>query len=200
MKRGRVGTIHRTVALASAFFILGICVLSFFSIRVCASPTKSNSGFQIDLFCQNGGKGINASCLEPFYVGDRIMLFANVTYNQEPVQSILVAFQVNNPSGAVLLTAIEVTNASGIASTEFTITKDVYIIFPSVWASFSTTSPAQKTVIDFMSFEVLPVPTVGGISESAANSAGYMLTRVAIVEILIASLLIVFARFRKEVK
>jgi len=183
----------QALTIVFLFFILSVCVLSYLS-----TSAEGATGWQIDLFCQYGGLGKNVECPALIYVGARIILFASVTYNGLPVQSILVAFQVDKPNGSQLLIAVQQTNASGIATTSFTITANSYPIFPSTWNSTATTSPAQKTVSDSMLFQILPLRPVGGLSLTTPNSTVNLDTRAMIAEVLIASGLIVSAKFRKD--
>ena len=181
-------------ALALAlFFVLGGCILLSLSPLAAGS-----SGFQIDLFCQYGGRGHDVPCPVAIVVGDRIILFAYVTYDNTPVKDVLVAFQVNNPQGSPLLIAVEPTNASGYATTQFTMSENDYSTFPSWWNSTATTSPAQNSVSDSMPFEVIPRLLVGGISIPVTISTAHAPTWTILVEILIAPALIIFAKIRKR--
>lgn len=199
-------TVCKSLILASLFLVLGFHILLFFPLA-----KGSDSGWEIDLFCQYGGVGKNEPSSPLFYVGDRIELSARVTYNQEPVQCVLVAIQVNNPQGFPLIVTTAQTNALGYATTNFTITENVYPVFPSLWESIATTSPTQPTVNDTMQILILPrpvpfhppppIPSVGGISSLVPGSAVHTYTRAVFVEILIASVaMIVFAKFRKLFK
>jgi hypothetical protein len=181
----------KVLMIVALIFVMGISILLFFFI-----PVEGDSGWKIDLFCQHGGLGENVTS-SPFIVGSRIILFAYVTYNQKPMQSVLVAFQVDNPQGSPLLTTTERTNASGIATTNFTITRNNYPSFPSLWEAIATASPAQTTIIDTMPFLIFS-PIVGGISSSIPASFAFTLATATLIEILIASALLVFARFRRH--
>jgi len=187
-----VETLFKALMVVALFFVLGICIVSLFSISA-----EGDSGLEIDLFCQHGGLGRGVAS-SPFIVGSRIILFAYVTYNQEPVPSVLVAFQVNNPQGSLLLIAVEPTNASGYATTNFTITENSYSSFPSLWEAIATASPAQNTVNDTMPFLILSPLTVGGISSSTQALATRSFAKDLFAELLAASVLTVFAKFRKR--
>lgn len=164
---GEIGVraIFKALLVASLCLALGLHISLFFPFTI-----ASNSGWSIDLFCQHGGVGNNVTSSSPFIVGDLISLFAYVTYNQVPVQSVLVAFQVNNPQGSLVLVTTAQTNASGIAATNFTITENVYPVFPSLWEAIATASPAQQTVSDTMPFSVIERLTVT-ISPTSASIA-----------------------------
>jgi hypothetical protein len=141
--------------LATLFLALGAHIILSVPFAV-----ASNSGWSIDLFCQHGGVGKNVAAYPPFVVGERIDLFALVTYNQAPVRSVLVAFQVSSPQGSPVLVTTGQTNASGIATTNFTITESTYPLFPSSWESIATASPAQTTINDTMPFTMIEELTV----------------------------------------
>ena len=192
MKRAFPAAFKAPIVVA-LLLILGIFMCLLLSISVAGS-----SGWNIDLFCQNGGRGSGVAASSPFIVGSRIILFAYVTYNQEPVGFILVAFQVNNPEGSKVLVAVEQTNSSGYATTNFTISEHSYASFPSVWEAIVTTSPAQRTVNDTMQFLIIPSPTVGGISQSATALARRAFEIDVFVELLTASALAALVRFRKR--
>jgi hypothetical protein len=150
-----VKAIFKTLVFLSLFVTLGFCIPLFFPFAM-----ASNSGASIDLFCQHGGVGENVPAYPPFFVGQLINLFAYVTYNQAPVRSVLVAFQVDNPQGFPILETTSQTNASGYATTNFTITQSLYSFFPSSWEAIATTSPAQHSVNDTMQFIVIERLTV----------------------------------------
>ncbi len=186
--------VHKALLLALLFSVLGVCIISSLSPSV-----EGNSGWQIDLLCEYGGGGKNVACPVPFVAGANITLWAYVTYNQAPVLSVLVAFQVDKPNGSQLLVSVRQTNASGYAATNFKITENLYPIFPSNWNCTATTSPAQDSISDSMPFRVLP-RLVGGISMSIPPLAAHTQTRTLFVEILIAPALLIFAKFRKRAK
>lgn len=140
---------YGVIVLIFVVLIFGFCVHESFSIS-----TESNDGWSIDLFCRHDGVGKNTTSGN-ILVGELINLFAYVTYNGMPVQSVLVAFQVNNPNGSLVIINTAQTNASGYAEIEFRITPDVYPLFPSLWESFATISPTQQTVTDIMPFSIV---------------------------------------------
>jgi len=183
-------TISKTL-LVALFLVVGMCTLCFLSITA-----DGTTGWTIDLFSQNGGQGQNVTS-SPFNVGSEIILFAYVTYNGKPAQSVLVAFEVENPLGNPLLTTVQPTNSSGYATTNFIISQNNYPVFPSWWEAIATTSPSQNTVKDTMPFQVLAPLTVGGISSPIPTSIALQLVTTVFIEILIASVLIVTtAKFR----
>jgi hypothetical protein len=140
-------------------------LLVFLTISLCVFPLicfqVKGAGWNIDLFSGNGGHGKNIPS-KPFAVRQRIFLFAYVTYNQEPVISVLVSFQVDDPKNSSRLVSTAQTNSSGYAVINFTLTENSYPPSPDFWTAVATTSPAQETVIDTMPFCVLY--NVGGFS------------------------------------
>jgi hypothetical protein len=83
--------------------------------------SESPSG-KIDLFTQKepySGKGPNTPS-DAFGPQELVILYAFVTYNEMPVQNLLVAFYVQTPNGASFSLS-EKTNSSGIATINFTI-------------------------------------------------------------------------------
>jgi hypothetical protein len=173
----------RVLALAFLFLILAVCILSSLSYSA-----EGDSGWQIDLFCQSGGGGKDVPCPVPLYVGMQIILYAHVTYNQAPACSVLVAFQVDNPQGDKFLIAVSLTNAFGYATTNFTISKYSYPIFPSWWNSTATTTCHLKFSHSLQSVEFPYLIRIQPLSKH--NSA--------LVEIVVASGLIVPAEFLKK--
>ncbi|MGB9756486.1 MAG: CARDB domain-containing protein [Candidatus Bathyarchaeales archaeon] len=83
--------------------------------------SESPSG-KIDLFTQKepySGKGPNNPS-DSFSPQEIVILYAFVTYNEMPVQNLLVAFYVQTPNGTSFSFS-EKTNSSGIATINFTI-------------------------------------------------------------------------------
>jgi hypothetical protein len=82
---------------------------------------EASDGRKIDAFTQKGGKGPSATC-PPFILGEEVILYANVTYNEWPIQSKDVTFQVVEPNGDCFFISGR-TNASGIAKASFLLPK-----------------------------------------------------------------------------
>lgn len=186
-------SLHRVLMLVSMIFVLGFCFLSLSALL-----TKGDPGWEIDLFGYgHGGFGKGIAATPPFIVGERIVLYAFVAYEGMPVQSILVAFQVDNPESSQLIASTQQTNASGYATINFTITENVYPHYPSSWNSVVTTSPSGKTFNDTMPFRVLP-RHVGGVSFHVPVLATQTYARIIMINVLIASVLIVFSKTRRK--
>jgi hypothetical protein len=118
------------------------------------SPLSSTDEPLLDLFNQKGGYGINQTS-DTFAPDEIVILFAYLTFNQEPVEGKLVAFQVINPLNVTVAYRSALTSASGIAVTNFTIP---YAVPPEevigLWKVVGTASVAEITVIDMLYFYV----------------------------------------------
>jgi hypothetical protein len=183
-------TIFRVLVFLFPLLTLIFNVLPAFSLF---APAKS-VGWEIDLFSLRGGIGKNVSGAS-FGPGERITLFAYVTYSQMPVQAVLVAFQVNNPQDVPVILNTAQTNSSGYAEIDFTITQYVYPPSSSMWKAIATTSPTQQTVTDVMLFYI--VFLLGGTSISIQTPT---CTYALIIETFVALALIVNAKIRKNLK
>lgn len=105
----------------AAMLAITIILLSFTlaNLRIAFS---SDDGGKIDVFTQKqpySGAGLNMPS-DAFGPEEVVILYANVTYNQAPLENMVAAFDVLIPSGkSFSLTAK--TNSSGIATVNFTI-------------------------------------------------------------------------------
>jgi len=81
----------------------------------------------LDLYSQQpdpySGKGPNQPC-DAFQPQATVILYANLTYNDEPVANKEVTFQVFDPNNNTILIRVAKTNEYGIASTEFQISSN----------------------------------------------------------------------------
>ena len=83
---------------------------------------SDNTGGKIDLFTQKepySGKGLNTPS-DAFAPGEVVILYALVTYNEKPLQRLIVTFRVQSPINETFSLSSK-TNASGIATINFTI-------------------------------------------------------------------------------
>jgi len=104
------------VTLIIAAFLVGMLVASM------PVGYGKGSGGRIDVFTQKepySGRGINVHS-DAFGPEEFALLYALVTYNDAPVQSILVAYEVRLPNGTSF-TRSSVTNSSGISTANFTV-------------------------------------------------------------------------------
>jgi hypothetical protein len=113
-----------------------------------AGPLSSEA--VLDLYTNKGGFGANMPG-GSFDIGNRIFLYANVTYNGWPVQSIMVSYEALDPNDAVRLIRIAYTNGSGIAQINFTLPS------PSgTWTAVATAYVGGIDVMDEVTFQVNP--------------------------------------------
>lgn len=158
---------HLRVAGVMAFAVLFIMLSSLLAATVAAD----SSGWVMDLFSQRGGQGQDAPSL-PYLLDSNVILYAHITYNQDPVASIFVAFQVDTQSGPPLLLGTAPTNTTGYSSINFTITGDIVSVVPSDLKVFATASPTQQTFNDTMTIPIvayIPPGPVGGVAFPISN-------------------------------
>lgn len=96
------------------------------------------------------GEGPNVEC-DAFAPQQEVLLRAKVTYNLDPVEGKLVAFEVHDSRDNIIITRTATTNADGIAEVTFRI--------PSMpnfgdWLAIVTVDVAETTVADTMPFKV----------------------------------------------
>jgi hypothetical protein len=120
---------------------------------------SESSGGKIDLFTQKepyGGKGPNNPS-DAFGPQELVILYAFVTYNDMPIQNLLVAFYVQTPSGTSFSLS-EKTNSSGIATINFTIPWPCENISESEvfgeWYALANTVIGDKRFQDSLTFKV----------------------------------------------
>jgi hypothetical protein len=124
--------------------------------------TINPSARKIDLFTQKepySGRGINNSS-DTFSprLDSEVIFYALVTYNEEPLESFQVGFQVNSPNSlpGFPLLASAITNASGIAMISFRLRQFGYQeqnLF-GTWHGVATVEIAGAVVSDTLTFRV----------------------------------------------
>jgi hypothetical protein len=120
---------------------------------------SSSSGVTIDLFSEKehfNGKGPNVPC-DAFGPEENVVLCALVTYDDVPVENLLVAFSVRPPTNVAFgLTAR--TGPDGIARVNFTISTPSASINESdvfgVWLAHASALMSDEVYQDTMSFKV----------------------------------------------
>jgi hypothetical protein len=125
-----------------------------------AGPTVKgeSEGWQVDVCTKKqpyGGAGLNQSS-DSFAPTEPVLLYANVTYNEYPVQSMIVLFQVSGPSNPtqnVTLSLSAVSNHVGVAETNFSVPwlppKPETVVF-GLW----TVTARIENASDFLFFKV----------------------------------------------
>jgi hypothetical protein len=125
-------------------------------------PDPPAGGPALDVYTQKGGIGPD----EPggqFVAGELVYLISQVTYNNDPVQRKLVAFEVTSPLNESVLRSA-VTDEKGFASISFR-----PLSLPSsngTWKAISVVDIAKTVAWDTVSFQVVFIPPVGGYSST----------------------------------
>jgi len=114
-----------------------------------AQPDPPPPGRLLDLCTQKGGVGPD----EPggaFLAGEIVELLSRVTYNDWPVQNILVLFQVIEPLGSTVVVQADATDENGWANISFRIATlpESY----GLWTAVSVAAIADETVWDTLNF------------------------------------------------
>jgi len=112
------------------------------------------SGRNIDVFTQypypHGGQGPHEPS-EAFAPQDEVILYANVTYNDWPVQSVSVVFTVSDSEDEFLTLLTDTTNENGVAQVSLRIpSTDVF----GSWSVLATVQLADEVCSDTLTFEV----------------------------------------------
>ncbi len=130
-------------------------------------PDPPSEGL-LDVYTQRGGQGPG----QPggsFTVGEEVDLVSKVTYSGNPVQQKLVAFQVENPVGEIIVVRTTTTNQNGLATISFIIPIDAASV--GTWSGISTVDIAGVTAWDTITFQVTFSVPVGGFSISMKGNA-----------------------------
>jgi hypothetical protein len=163
-----------------AFAIALLIVLANFAVlSMCVGqPTDS---VQIDVFTQKqpySGRGYNMPS-DAFGPQDIVILYGEVLKDNQPVNNILVAFDVETPNGANF-TISSSTNSSGIATVNFTIaTPPINITQTEVfgyWTVIGTVLYAGQVYSDTLTFQVdwvIKLLTVRTIDENLTSRSTF---------------------------
>ncbi len=103
-----------------------------------------------------GGQGLNETS-DMFRPQKTVPLWANVTYNAEPVQSKLVTFEIINPKGEVVAVRVAYTDENGVARTEFGIPwpcEDPWETIFGEWTVVASVDIRCTVVKDWLRFKV----------------------------------------------
>jgi hypothetical protein len=140
---------HKTIPVA---MILLIILAASMFLYTGLAPVSAKSGAVIDVFTQKtpSGKGINQSS-DGFEPQELVVLYANVTYNEDPVVNENVGFQVNDPTGATVLNRGMATGANGIATVSFRLPTNVTF---GTWIAIAKVEVSSEKVQDTLTFRV----------------------------------------------
>jgi parallel beta-helix repeat protein len=108
----------------------------------------------IDLYTQKepySGRGPNQPS-DAFGPQEKVFLYAEVTYNYDPVANKPVGFVVTDPKGGTVLDRSNMTNEQGIAEINFTLTSDPSLF--GIYFAVATVSVSEHTANDTLTFEV----------------------------------------------
>jgi hypothetical protein len=115
-------------------------------------------GRAIDVYTQYpepyGGQGVNATS-DMFWPQEEVILYANVTYNEWPVQNKDVTFQVIAPDGTTMTTLVDRTDENGVATVSFRMNwpcEDPEDLFGE-WTVIASVDIAGQVVRDFLWFK-----------------------------------------------
>ena len=139
-----------------------IAILLSFTQANMKMVSSSDTARKIDLFTQKmpfNGMGINHSS-DAFEPQELVILYALVTYNEDPIANKLVTFQVNNLANAfqnITVVGVSSTNQSGIAQFSFRIpwpSENAEQIVFGEWSAIATVDIAEQVVVDTLTFQV----------------------------------------------
>ena len=129
--------------------------LAFANMKIAFS---NYTGRKIDLFTQKepySGKGPNMPS-DAFGLGEEVQIYALATYNEYPVQSLLVAFQIlgpQNPVENISFCRVAFTDEMGVATISFRISHLNETTFGE-WTVIGNTKIGDLTFTDTVSFKV----------------------------------------------
>ena len=127
-----------------------IAILLSFTLANMKFAHSSDAGGKIDLFTQKepySGKGLNMPS-DAFSPQEVVILYASVTYNETPIQNLLVAFHVKIPNNTSFSLTAK-TNSSGIATVDFAIPQKCV----NVSEAFGKWFAVAKVLIEDEAFE-----------------------------------------------
>jgi hypothetical protein len=158
-------------------------------------PDPPIEGRLLDVYTQRGGIGPGQLGGE-FVAGEEVNLISLVSYNDDPVQQKLVAFQVQNPLGEFVTIRTAITNEDGIAMISFRI--PATLGSNGTWRAISVVDIAEQIAWDTIYFGVKYVPPLGGGSTSLKQDATVDLLTPYDASILAAVLAIVALKRRRK--
>jgi hypothetical protein len=150
-------TVEREVRRgALAMFLLVIVTSALVHVKTVS--VEAQSGRVIDLFTQRGGIGVNQSS-DMFQPQELVVLYALVTYNDNPIANKLVAFHADGPSNPFeneTAGGSSSTNERGIAEFSFRIPWPVEMPEAKVfgeWTVIATVDVADQRLVDTLTFK-----------------------------------------------
>lgn len=153
----RLCTVEREVRSGALAMFLLVMVASAL-VHVKTVSVEAQSGRVVDLFTQRGGIGVNQSS-DMFQSQELVILYALVTYNDNPIANKLVAFHADGPSNPFeneTAGGSSSTNESGIAEFSFRIPWPVEMPETKVfgeWTVIATVDVADQRLVDTLTFK-----------------------------------------------
>lgn len=158
-------------------------------------PDPPVDGRLLDVYTQNGGVGLG----QPdgnFTLGEVVYLTSSVSYNGNPVQSKLIAFQVKNPHNKTIVIRTAISDQNGMATVSFKIPNDLDSI--GTWSGISVVDIAEEVVWDTISFQANSIMPVGGFSISLNENPRVSL--LAPYQIMVFTLILAFVVAKRKAK
>jgi parallel beta-helix repeat protein len=125
----------------------------------------------IDIYTQHpkpySGRGPNQPS-DAFEPQSKVILYAEVAYNYEPVENKQVAFAVTDPNGELVLSRSSNTSANGIASIDFTLASNAPFGVYTVLASVEVSERKANDTLTFLMgwiIEIINIETVDQYGE-----------------------------------
>ena len=137
---------------------LQIAAIVFLFLWLAPYPSSCSVG-SIDIFTQKeffNGKGLHEPS-DAFAPGQKVIVYALVSYYHQPVKDVLVKFTVKGPSNddpEVMLQISSETNESGIAQIEFRIPGEDNDATFGIWKIFGSVELEGQLIQDSLEFKV----------------------------------------------
>jgi hypothetical protein len=161
--------LRQTLLLDPAFASIVHDVVGAVYFWKSVGPDPPIEGRLLDVYTQRGGIGQG----QPdgnYKLGEDVELISKVTYNGQPVQQKLVAYQVHNPSNQFSIVRTGITDQNGLTMVSFGIPNVLDSI--GTWTAIAVVEIAEKVAWDIVTFEVTLVTPVGGFSTAVRGRGG----------------------------
>jgi len=158
-------------------------------------PDPPVDGRLLDVYTQKGGVGEG----QPdgnFTLAEVVYLTTSVSYNGNPVQSKLIAFQVKNPLNQTIVIRTAISDMNGMATVSFKIPNDVSSV--GTWSGISVVDIAQEVVWDTITFQVNAITPVGGFSISLSETPRFNV--LLPYQIMVFTLILAFVAAKRKAK
>lgn len=122
----------------------------------------------IDVYTQQpepySGKGPNQPS-DAFEPQSKVILYAEVTYNYEPVENKQVAFAVTDPNGELVLSRSSNTSANGIASIGFTLASNAPFGVYTVLATVEVSGKKANDTLTFLMGWIIEITNIKTVNQ-----------------------------------